>query len=104
MRPLRAISMVFTPTIHFSGVLNDSYMLGLGYEGGALFYFNEKSSARFSFGQSWGVMGQSNQMTEVGGDVSYKLGENWNLNGFCRWTESFHQDWTEFGVGLSYFF
>jgi hypothetical protein len=92
------------PSLHFSGVLNNNYMLGIGPELGTMYYFNQESSAQLSARHSWGILGQSNQMTELKSSLNWSLSKSLNLTGFFKWTDSFHQDWNEFGLSLSYYF
>ncbi|MDD7987421.1 DUF4105 domain-containing protein [Lentisphaera marina] len=92
------------PSLHFSGVLNDSYMLSIGPELGTMYYFNQHSSAQLSGRHSWGVLGQSNQMTELKSSLNWSVSKSLSLTGFFKWTDSFHQDWNEFGLSLNYYF
>ena len=92
------------PSLHFSGVLNDNYMLGIGPELGTIYYINQHSSAQLSGRHSWGVLGQSNQMTEVKTGLNWNLSKSVHLNGFFKWTDSFHQNWNEFGLKVNYYF
>ncbi|WP_040915764.1 DUF4105 domain-containing protein [Lentisphaera araneosa] len=92
------------PSLHFSGVLNDNYMLGIGPELGTIYYINQHSSAQLSGRHSWGVLGQSNQMTEVKTGLNWNLSKSVHLNSYFKWTDSFHQDWNELGLKVNYYF
>ena len=79
-------------------------MLSIGPELGTMYYFNQHSSAQLSGRHSWGVLGQSNQMTELKSSLNWSVSKSVNLTGFFKWTDSFHQDWNEFGLSLNYYF